>query len=132
MEIYRELYQTSKDLPEFTNKVKILHTLMKQEDWKETIPYINKRANQATVQRKELEDFIQSLLDQQKEESEKEGFKRGFQDGQQITKQELLKKLTLKKENSYKPGSENNDVYLSWDNGYNQAIQDLEQLKQQL
>jgi hypothetical protein len=33
-----------------------------KQDWQENIPYINKRANQATVQRKELEDFISDLL----------------------------------------------------------------------
>jgi chromosome condensin MukBEF ATPase and DNA-binding subunit MukB len=130
MEIYRELYQISNSLSEFTHKAKRLHMLMKQEDWQEQF---NKKFWQdasgekvagwlvmhtgklipnddmefckiATSQ--DVKAFIQSLLDKQK--------------------QELLEKLTLR--NKWK----GDGLITGRDEVYQEACDDLESLKKSL
>jgi hypothetical protein len=125
MEIYRELYQISKSLSEFTAKARKLHTLMKNEDWREQFykefqSFFHDVEAYGTLE--EVTAFIQSLLDQQKEESKKEGFKRGFQDAQQITKQELLEKINL-------PDLPIPNGDAGWAVGYGEAARRLEELK---
>jgi hypothetical protein len=75
MEIYRELYQISKDLREFTIKAKRLHMLIKN-NWQERIldpeVFRGRDAEGNYILYKQeiplLIDQIQSLLDQQKQE----------------------------------------------------------------
>ena len=107
MEIYRELYQISKSLSEFTAKAKRLHKLMK-EDWQEQFDELVRDSTSVVPRPKsEVRRRIQGLLDQQK--------------------QELLEKIKLEKKTSW------NDDSTNWGAlGYNAAIDDLEQLKQTL
>ena len=105
MEIYRELYQISKSLSEFTAKAKRLHNLMKQEDWQEQFDELVRDLTSVVPRPKsEVRRRIQDLLDQQK--------------------QELLENIKLEKKTSW------NDDSTNWGElGYNAAIDDLEQLK---